>query len=95
MAQAAQYITTSVSFWSVDELVTIRFVIYGYVTKNAVQCYAIENLAKEDFTLHRPSTIRCKSMKDKFLRSVLFKFLYNSNLKGSKKMENIDDFLAF
>ena len=53
---------------------------------NAMQCYAVENLVKEDFTLHRSNTKRCRDrIKAKFLASVLFDFLYNSNLKGSTK----------
>ena len=41
---------------------------------------------KEDFTLHRANIKRCaESMKDKFLTLVLFKFSWNSDLKGSIK----------
>ena len=51
-----------------------------------MQCYATKNLVKEGFTLHRSSRKKCtKSVKDKFLRSVLFKLSYNSNLEGSTK----------
>ena len=50
--------TLSVSFWSVDESVTVKFVMEGCVTKNTMQCYATDNLVKEDFTLHRSSTER-------------------------------------
>ena len=61
-----------------------------------MRCYATENLVKEDFTLHKSSIKRCtESMKDTFLTSVLFKFSYNSNLKGSTVMQYLDDFLAF
>ena len=58
--------------------------------------YATLNLVKEDLTLHKSSTKRCtESMKDTFLTSVLFKFSYNLNLKGSTVMQYLDDFLAF
>ena len=51
-----------------------------------MQCYATENLVKEDFTLHKSSTKICtESMKEKFLTSVLFKFSYNTNSKGIQK----------
>ena len=62
-----------------------------------MQCYATENHVKQDFTLHRSTTKRCtESMKDKFLASVLFKLLGDSNLKGStKNSKNLDDLLIF
>ena len=60
--------------------------MHGYVAKNAMQCCATENLVKEDFTSHTSTTKRCtESMKDKFLTTVLSKFSYKSNLKGSTK----------
>ena len=51
-----------------------------------MQYYATGDLVKEDFTLHSSITKRrTESMKYKFLTSFLFKFLYNSNLKGVYK----------
>ena len=32
--------TFSVSLWSLDEPGNVKFVMQGYVTKNAMQCYA-------------------------------------------------------
>ena len=74
------------SFLSADESVTVKFVMQGYVTKNAMHCYATDNLVKEDFALNRSITKRCTEiMKDNFLTSVLFTFSYNSNLREFTK----------
>ena len=49
--------TLSVLFSFVDEPVTVKFVMQVYVTKNAMQCYAPENLAKEEFSVLLPELL--------------------------------------
>ena len=46
-----QEVTPNKIFGSVSNFME-KFIMQGYVTKNAMQCYATENLVREDFTLH-------------------------------------------
>ena len=75
-----------------------KFVMQGYVTKNAMQCYATENLVREDLTLHCIGQVQKDVQtvwKINFWHHVFSNFHSTQIWRSLQKMQNLDNFLTF